>query len=271
MHFRIATLAGVIFMALVFTLSAQHAYAQGSGGFNCDTAPCGGDSTQWPWTYPQPFVIPLEINGCQYNNPSTCCMLTCKYRYRRSCFPAAYQLELLEIRWDRECAPTFDPVPMIKAITYGLLITNPMNFEPRTTDSIGPQCNSNYSVQAATCWRDYPDMKKALNCALDGSQGYACCKGGYQVCRKRNQFGQWYREVTWLGQSTVANNCGTDPNDPTHPCKPSCGAFNEDGIINRKKDDDPTLSMAPGSTDTVSVSTTPATIEHTTTIAPQRR
>jgi hypothetical protein len=163
---------------------------------------------------------------------------------------------------------------MIRAITYGLLAGNPMHFSPDIGNpSDTATCNANYSLQAATCWKNYPDMKIALNCANDGTQGYACCKGGYMVCRKIGPNGA-YREITWLGQSTVSNNCGIDPNDPTHPCMPSCGAFQDDGIFNRRKDESPSLSLAPssqGATDTVSISSASATIQPEARPAPQQR
>lgn len=270
MHFRLSPLIGVAIMTIALTITVtQHAHAQGSGGMNCDNTPCGGDSTVWAWQYPPPFSVPVYTNGCQYNTPQTCCIVTAKYRVRQACFnPKTYQLEILHLSWDRDCGPSFDPVPIIKAVTFGLLTQNPMRFDPRVEDSSAP-CNTNYSVQAAICWKNYPGMKAAENCGSD-TAGYACCKGGYQVCRKIGPNGP-YREVTWLGQSQVTNNCINDPNDP-QPCKPSCGAFQEDGIINRKKDDPPGLSAAPAhGTDTTTVSTSPGMIDQKTMLAPQQR
>src|SRR4051812_15183049 len=112
--------------ALLFTLATTHpAHAQSDGGsgggasFNCDLTPCGGDSTVWPWSYPPPFIVPCQIDGCQYTVPQTCCTLTCKYRVRQPCFPKTYQLELLSFSWDRECENGyFDPVPMLRTIVY---------------------------------------------------------------------------------------------------------------------------------------------------------
>lgn len=242
---------------------------------NCDNTPCGGDSTVWAWQYPPPFSVQVRTNGCQYNTPQTCCTVTAKYRVRQACFnPKTYQLEILHLSWDRDCGPSFDPVPIIRAVTFGLLTQNPMSFDPKVEDSTAP-CNTNYSVQAAICWKNYPGMKAAENCGSD-SAGYACCKGGYQVCRKVDPItGIAYREVTWLGQSTVMNNCINDPDDQ-QPCKPSCGAFQEDSIINRRKDDAPSLSMTPPHrTDTVTTSTIPATmpamIDPKTMLAPHQR
>lgn len=268
------TLAGVAIMALALMLSITYnAHAQGTGGMHCDHTPCGGDSTVWTWQYPvQPFSVMVPINGCQFNNPPTCCTVTAKYRFRRSCVPATYQIEILHLSWDRDCGPSFDPVPMIRAVTFGLLAQNPMGFYPDLSKESDTGCNTNYSVQAAICWKNYPGaMKAAENCGAD-SAGYACCKGGYQVCRKVDPItGLPYREVTWLQQSTAVNNCINDPDDQLS-CKPSCGAFNQDEIINRKKDDPPSLSMTPThGADTATASTPPATIEPKTAPSPQRR
>lgn len=272
MRFKLSfpTAIAVLMLLTLATTRSAHAQSDGSEApptpYTCD-APCGGDSTVWPWQYPPgPYATMLSINGCQFNNPPTCCTVTAKYRYRQVCGrPGFYQIEITSLSWDKDCQPAFDPVPMIKVITYGLLKDNPMGFPPRIGFPNDPQCLSNYTVQAATCWKNLPGMKAAENCAVD-TAGYACCKGGYQVCMMIGSNGP-YRQVNWLGQSTVWNNC-------VAPCAPSCGAFQEDGIWNKRKDNPtPSLSMAPvsGSTDTVTVSNTPTTIEQKTTLAPQQR
>jgi len=237
MRFKLSAFIGVAVMALGLVQLATH-YSQAQE-FSCD-APCGGDSTIWPWIYPPaPFSAMLPVNGCQFNNPPTCCTVTAYYRYRHVCgIPGNFQIEITKLSWDKACAPAFDPVPMIRVITFSLLTQNPMNFPP---DLSRPErdsglCMSNYTVQAATCWKNLPGMKAAENCAVD-TAGYACCKGGYEVCWKEGPNGP-YRDIQWIGQSTVWNNC-------VAPCMPSCGAFNEDEIRNRRKGDSPSLSMSP--------------------------
>lgn len=234
----------VFFVLLAFSMMGRTlAQADGSGGpspYTCD-APCGGDSTVWPWQYPpQPYRVQVITGGCQFKN--SCCWVTAGYRFRRVCgIPGFHQVEITSLSWDRNCVPGgFDPVPMIRAVTYGLLIDNPMNFQPRIGDSTGPQCLSNYTVQAATCWKNEPGMNHAENCGVD-TAGYACCKGGYQVCRVVGPNGP-SRSVQWLGQSVVWNNC-------VLPCKPSCGAFQDDSIYTRKKDLPPSLSGVPNDND----------------------
>jgi hypothetical protein len=235
----------LIAAALVFVLIIPYtAPAQpGSAAPPPCTPWCGGDSTVWPWMYPPvPISFPLQIGGCQFNNPPTCCTITAWYRFRRVCYVPAdqFQFEILRFSWDRDChaGPTggFDPVPMLRLITYGLLQTNPMNFPPLASDSAGPQCMANYTVQAASCWNNSGML--ALTCDSD-TGGYACCKGGYQVCRVKDPVtGLYYRQVTWLGQTTVVNAC-------IPPCMPSCGAFDEDGGRARRKDASPGLAADP--------------------------
>lgn len=274
MRFKLSFSTAIAVLLLVLaTTHTAHAQGGGSGGpptsYTCD-APCGGDTTVWPWQYPsKPITVAVQIAGCQFRG--TCCTVTSWYRYRQVCraasFPGYYQIEITSLSWDRDCVPTgFDPVPMIRAVTYGLLTQNPMNFPPRTTDTIGPDCMSNYTVAAATCWRNDPGMSRALNCGVD-TAGYACCKGGYQICRVSDpNTGIVYRDVHWLGQSTVTNNC-------VPPCIPSCGAFQDDSIYTRKKDDPPSISMASrqGVIDTIPILPVPAMIEPKTTLAPQQR
>jgi hypothetical protein len=260
---RLSAIAAVIVVAAALMIPAtSNMHAQDP--YTCD-APCGGDSTTWPWTYPPgPISAMLPINGCQFNTPPTCCTVTAHYRYRQVCGnPGFFQLEILDLSWDKTCAPSFDPVPMIKVITYTLLIQNPMSFPPRVTTPTDT-CMSNYTVQAATCWKNIPGMKAAENCGVD-TAGYACCRGGYKVCLAMGSNGL-ERRVTWLGQSTAFNNC-------VEPCTPSCGAFNDDGIWNKRGDDPPSISMTStrGASDSVSTATQPVAIEPNATIEPQQR
>jgi hypothetical protein len=271
MRFNLAISTAIATAALLLTLATQRAHAQSDGGsgtppvpYTCD-APCGGDSTVWPWSYPR---VPIQAQI-----PSGC-WVTAWYRWRTVCkaqgFDGFQQVEITSFSWnDPSCINTgFDPVAMIRAITYKLLRDNPMGFKPRIGFPADPQCVSNTTVQAATCWIN--QGKAATNCGVD-SAGYACCKGAYQICKVIDpNTGITYRDVHWIGQQTQWNNC-------VAPCIPSCGAFDDDSIYTRKKDDPPTPSMSavptPSLDDTtpITASTPPAMIEPKVILVPQRR
>ncbi len=227
----------IVFYMIVATLlvaallgTAEHASAQSTCG-----PPCGGDTTQWPWSYPPfPFNTAVKINGCQFNG--TCCQITVDYRYRQACQPRSYEIEILRIHWDRPCNPgAFDPVPIIRTAIYGILAKNDMGFPPVVSDSTMPidTCVNSYTARVAQCWSQIPN-NYAVNCPLQS--GSSCCRGFYRVCLKLNSQGQRYRDVQWIGNQTALNNC-------YDTCQSSCSAVDEGGLLSKRKDE-PTISGA---------------------------
>ena len=224
-------------IAAAMTLAAACAFTEHAAAQSNCGPPCGGDTTQWPWSYPpQPFTAALPLNGCQFNIPPTCCTLTVDYRYREACDNRTKEIEILRIRWDRPCAPNgFDPVPMIRTAVWGILASNPMRYQPRVDDTSMAidTCFMNYTARVAQCWSQVPG-KYAVNCPLQ--TGTSCCRGFYRVCLRLNNQGVKYREVQWIGNQTSMNNC-------IDTCISSCAAFDEDGFWN-KRPDDPSISSA---------------------------
>jgi hypothetical protein len=240
--------------------TTEHASAQSTCG-----PPCGGDTTQWPWSYPpNPFSTAVQINGCQFNG--TCCQITVDYRYREACQPRSYEIEILRIHWDRPCNPgAFDPVPIIRTAIYGILAENRMGFPPNVNVIPGPpvdSCVNSYTARVAQCWSQIPN-NYAVNCPLQS--GSSCCRGFYRICVKRNSKNQLYRDVQWIGNQTALNNC-------YDTCQSSCSAVDEDGLLNKRKDE-PTISgtnpTTPAGPTTVAMkpeeqaTEQPTTVQHT--------
>src|SRR5262249_47893848 len=110
-HLKLSFFLAIAMVAALITIT-EPAAAQVP---TCE-APCGGDSTQWPWFYPnEPFKATIEINGCQATN--SCCTVIADYKYRTVCMPHMYEIEIIGLHWDRPCNPNgFDPVPIIKTV-----------------------------------------------------------------------------------------------------------------------------------------------------------